>query len=70
MLFLKVLSQIFEELEEFRIEIGGFVTIYRYVTKPQRQLTGLESSIYKCAKVSFRSTIIPVFFFQGKSQKN
>ena len=44
------------KLEEFRIQSS------LYITKPQRQLIGLESNIYKCANIIFfLSTVTPIF---------
>ena len=44
------------KLEEFRIQSS------LHITKPQRQLIGLESNIYKCANIIFfLSTVTPIF---------
>ena len=47
------------KLEEFRIQSS------LHVTKPQRQLIGLESNIYKCANIIFFSLFFSSRFYQS-----
>lgn len=57
---LEIYSQIFF----FGNESSGSNPVYRYVTRPQRQLTELESNIDKGANIIFSLQLSP-FFFQG-----
>ena len=50
------LARYLRKLEEF-----GSSPVYRYITKAQRQLTGLESNVYRGANIIFLSTITPTF---------
>ena len=51
----RVIVSHWRKLEEFRIQSS------LHITKPQRQLIGLESNIYKCANIIFFSLQLPPF---------
>lgn len=59
-----VVARYWRKLKEFKTQSS-----YRYIIKPQRQLTRLECNIDKGATISFPSTVTPYLLIQDNHSK-
>ena len=64
MLVWRVIARYLRKLEEFKTQSS-----YRYITKPQRQLTGLKSNTDKNANLIFLSAITLFFLTKDNHSK-